>query len=149
MTTSRLPRPRCRAYFAAVKPMGKALVLELMRFENELVDPAEIKFPSADSAKVRPQERAMAVQLIENLADVFDPSKYRDEYQDKLKAISKAKAKGKTLAVDDVDERENTNVIDLVSRLQERLAATAKRGGKKTAAKKTAAKKTTRRRKTA
>lgn len=140
---------RQKQHLAAVKPMGKALVLELMRFENELVDPSEIKFPSADSAKVRPQERAMAVQLIEQLAGQFDPSKYQDEYQDRLKAIIKAKAKGKKLPVDDIEARENTKVIDLVARLQESLAASAKRGGKKAAAKKPAVKKSTRPRKSA
>jgi DNA end-binding protein Ku len=120
-------------------------VLELMRFEAELVDPGEMKFPDSESVKVRPQERAMAVQLIENLAEPFDPSKYRDEYQDKLHAIIKAKAKGKKLAMVDAREPEQTKVVDLVSRLQESLAASSggKRGAKAKRAHKTA--KTTRR----
>ena len=142
---------RQKQHLAAVKPMGDALVLELMRFETELVDPDEIKFPKTDEAKVRPQERAMAVQLIENLAEDFDPSKYKDEYQDKLKAIIKAKAKGKKLDIPDAEEPENTRVIDLVSRLEESLAASmgGKRGGAKGAAKKSAAKKAPRKSKTA
>src|ERR1700712_4121272 len=86
---------RQKQHLAAVKPMGDALVLEMMRFDEELVDPGELNFPTATEAKVRPQERDMAMQLIENLAEEFDPSKYKDEYQDKLKAIIKAKAKGK------------------------------------------------------
>jgi DNA end-binding protein Ku len=141
---------RQKQHLAAVKPMGDALVLELMRFETELVDPEEIKFPSTDDAKVRPQERAMAVQLIENLAEEFDPSKYRDEYQDELKAIIMAKAKGKKLDLPDAVEPENTRVIDLVSRLEESLAASmeAKRGGAKSA-RKAGAKKAPRKRKTA
>jgi DNA end-binding protein Ku len=140
---------RQKQHLAAVKPISDALVLELMRFENELVQPDELKFPSASAAKVRPQEREMAKQLIENLAEPFDPSKYRDVYQDKLKAIIKAKAKGKKLPVADIEERENTKVIDLVSRLEESLAASAKRGGRKTAEKRVSAKRTTRRRKSA
>jgi DNA end-binding protein Ku len=132
---------RQKQHLAAVKPLGKAIVLELMRFENELVDPDELKLPSAADAKVRPQESAMAVQLIENLADEFEPSKYKDEYQAKLKAIIKAKAKGKPLPADDFEEPENTKVLDLVSRLQQSLDASAKRGGKKTTAKKSASKK--------
>ncbi|MEP6729272.1 MAG: Ku protein [bacterium] len=144
---------RQKQHLAAVKAVGQALVLELMRFENELVDPSELKFPTAAGAKVRPQEREMAVQLIENLADDFDPSKYKDEYQNKLKAIIKAKAKGKAIPVADVEEPESTKVLDLVSRLEASLAASSKRGGAKTAkkktAKKSAAKKTTRRRKSA
>lgn len=71
----------------------------------------------------------MAVQLIENLAEPFDPSKYHDEYEDKLHEIIKAKAKGKKLAIADAREPEQTKVVDLVSRLQESLEASA--GGKR------------------
>jgi DNA end-binding protein Ku len=120
---------RNKQHLAAVKPMGEALVLELMRFEAELVDPEEMRFPDSENLKVRPQERAMAVQLIENLAEPFDPSKYRDEYEDKLHEIIKAKAKGKKLAIADAREPEQTKVVDLVSRLQESLEASA--GGKR------------------
>ncbi len=134
---------RQKQHLAAVKPLGDAIVLELMRFENELVDPDELELPSAADAKVRPQEQAMAVQLIENLADEFDPSKYRDEYQVKLKAIIKAKAKGKPRLVEDVEEPENTKVLDLVSRLQQSLDASTKRGGKSSATRKSATKKRT------
>jgi non-homologous end joining protein Ku len=104
-----------------------------------------MKFPTAEEAKVRPQERQMAVQLIENLAQEFDPSKYHDEYHDRLKEIIKAKAKGKKIEIPETVEREHTKVVDLVSRLQESLAAAtgAKKGAKKTA------RKTTRKRKTA
>jgi DNA end-binding protein Ku len=145
---------RQKQHLAAVKPVGDALVLELMRFEHELVDADELKFPSARGAKVRPQERAMAVQLIENLAGEFDPSKYKDVYQNKLKAIIKAKAKGKALpAAEEDEEPEDAKVLDLVSRLQASLAANSKPGAKKSAkkgaTKKSGAKKATRRRKTA
>lgn len=147
---------RQKQHLAAVKPIGNALVLELMRFEAELVDPGELKFPRTSDVKVRPQEREMAVQLIENLSDEFDPSKYRDEYQDKLKAIIKAKAKGKTVDVEEFEEPENTKVLDLVSRLEASLAAskggarkTAKRAARKSTAKKPAARKSARKRKSA
>lgn len=131
---------RQKQHLAAVKPMGDALVLELMRFEAELVNPVEMSFPVTDQVKVRPQERAMAVQLIENLAEPFDPSKYKDEYQDKLRAIIRAKAKGKKLTVPDAVEPEQTDVVDLVSRLEESLAASAKRGARKSARPKSVAK---------
>jgi non-homologous end joining protein Ku len=80
------------------------------------------------SVSVRPQERRMAIQLIENLSVDFDPSKYRDEYTEQLRTIIRAKAKGKKL--------EMPHVVELVSRLQASLAAS---GAKKhPAAKKTA-----------
>ena len=125
---------RQKEHLVAVRPIGDALVLELMRFENELVPPEELSFPSAEQQKVRPQEIAMAEQLIGNLAESFDPSKYHDEYEEKLKALLKAKLKGKKIPDDDGDDArpERTNVIDLVARLQESLAASGakKRGGK-------------------
>jgi non-homologous end joining protein Ku len=88
------------------------------------------------SVSVRPQERRMAIQLIENLSVDFDPSKYRDEYTEQLRTIIRAKAKGKKLEMPHVVEPASTHVVDLVSRLQASLAAS---GAKKhPAAKKTA-----------
>jgi DNA end-binding protein Ku len=133
---------RQKEHLVAVRPIGDALVLELMRFENELVPPTELNFPDSEQQKVRPQELAMAEQLIGNLAEAFDPSKYHDEYEEKLKLLLKAKLKGKKLPDDDDSGRpERTNVIDLVARLQESLAASGarKRGGRTTTT--TAAKK--------
>src|SRR4029079_13873879 len=109
---------RNKQHLAAGKPLGDALVLELMRFQAELVAPEEMRFLDSDSVKVRPQEREMAVQLIETLAEPFDPAKYRDEYEDKLHEIIKAKAKGKKLAVADAREPEQKKVVDLVNRLK-------------------------------
>jgi DNA end-binding protein Ku len=125
---------RQKQHLAAVKAVGDALVLELMRFESELVDPAELSFPDSEKVHVRPQERQMAVQLIENLSQPFEPSKYKDEYTDRLREIIKAKAKGKKIVVASTTARESTDVVDLVSRLQESLAASA--GGRKNGAKK-------------
>ncbi|MDB4899464.1 MAG: repair protein [Gemmatimonadetes bacterium] len=133
---------RQKEHLVAVRPVGDALVLELMRFGEELVAPEKINFPDAEQQKVRPQELAMAEQLIGNLADAFDPSKYHDEYEEKLKALLKAKLKGKKLPDDDEgsEKPEKTKVIDLVARLQESLASTAakKSGAKKAPAKKRA-----------
>jgi DNA end-binding protein Ku len=138
---------RQKEHLVAVRPVGDALVLELMRFENELVEPEELRFPDTGQQNVRPQELEMAEQLIGNLAEPFDPSKYHDEYEEKLKALLKAKLKGKKLPDDESDEKpEKTKVIDLVARLQESLASTA---AKKRAPREPAAKKKTTRAKSA
>jgi DNA end-binding protein Ku len=130
---------RQKEHLVAVRPIGDALVLEIMRFEEELVAPEDLRFPDAEEYKVRPQEIAMAEQLIGNLAEPFDPAKYHDEYEEKLKALLRAKLKGKKIPDDDeVEKPEQTKVIDLVARLQESLASTAakKRGAKRPASKK-------------
>ncbi len=118
---------RGKQYLAGVKPVGRALVLELMRFEAELVGDSEFSFPVTADEKVRPQEMAMAEQLIGNLAEPFDPSKYVDDYQEALQSIIKAKAKGQKVSLPEPEDREGTNVVDLMARLEESLAK-SKRG---------------------
>src|SRR5205807_9653731 len=66
-------------HLAAVKVVGDALVLEIMRFANELVDANEFNFPSREG--VRPQELQMAEQLVENLAEPFRSEEHTSELQ--------------------------------------------------------------------
>lgn len=132
-------------HLVTVRTVGDAMMLDLMRFADELVDESKFTFPG--DAGVRPKELQMAEQLVENLAEPFDPSKYHDEYRDNLRAIIRAKMKGKEITYDEPATPEATPVIDLVARLQASLEQ-----GKRTAsksAKKTARKKTTRARKSA
>ena len=84
----------------------------------------------------------MAEQLVQNLTDAFDPTKYTDDYRENLLKIIKAKMKGKKIEVAEPEERESTQVVDLMARLQESLemgkrrAAGGRSGGQKKAAKK-------------
>lgn len=112
-----------RQYLAALKPMGDALVLDLMRYESEVVDEREFKFPEG---KVSRQELKMAEQFIKSYTGEFDPGKYRDEYQEKLKELIEAKMKGKKVHMEEAAEPEATPVLDLMARLKDSLEA----GGK-------------------
>ena len=107
-------------HLAGVKTVGDAIVLEIMRFAGELVDVNDFSFPSADA--VRPQELQMAEQLVQNLSQPFDPSKYIDDHRANLMKIIRAKLKGKKIEVSEPEERETTQVVDLMARLQESLA---------------------------
>jgi DNA end-binding protein Ku len=135
-------------HLVSIRTDGDALTLEIMRFADELVDESTFTFPSADT--VRPQELKMAEQLVENLAEPFDPSKYHDEYRTNLKKIINAKLKGKKIDYEEPEEPEATPVIDLMSRLQASLDRGKKSrtaaGGRKRARKRET---TTRRRKSA
>src|SRR4051812_34569005 len=106
-------------HLAGVKALDDAIVLEIMRFGEELVNSNEFNFPTAEN--VRPQEMQMATQLVENLSSAFDPSKYTDDYHDNLMKIIKAKMKGKKLDVAEPEARESTQVVDLIARLKESL----------------------------
>ncbi|MEP6691460.1 MAG: Ku protein [Gemmatimonadaceae bacterium] len=136
---------RQKQHIAGVKVIGEAMVLEIMRFQNELVDASEFNFPSA--AGVRPQELQMAQQLIGNLAEPFDPSKYTDEYRANLMKIIRARMKGKKPKLEEPDqEPADAKVLDLMERLRQSLdqgkkTGSARGAGKTAATDKGAAKK--------
>ena len=115
-------------HLAGVKVVGDALVLEIMRFANELVDASEYNFPGREA--IRPQELQMAEQLVGNLAEPFDPSRYTDEYRANLMRIIKAKMKGKKASLEEpTTEARDSGVLDLMSRLRASLAeGTGKKG---------------------
>lgn len=123
-------------HLAGVKAVGDALVLEIMRFADELVNESEYSFPS--DTGVRPQELKMAEQLVQNLSEPFDPSKYTDDYHDNLMEIISAKMKGKKIEVTEPEEPESTHVVDLMARLQESLEMGKRAAGAGAKAKKAA-----------
>jgi DNA end-binding protein Ku len=137
---------RTREYLAAVMPQGDALVLMMMRYPQELVDPSEYKLPQGKAAdyRVTARELAMATQLVESMATRWQPDDYHDEFRARLSEIirKRIKQKGKTTTVlDEGDEpREDaaTNVVDFVALLQKSLG---NKGGKAAATGKAAAKK--------
>ena len=119
-------------HLVGIKVIENALVMEIMRYADELVDTSTFSFPAADS--VRPAELQMAEQLVNALADSFAPEKYSDEYRENLMKIINAKMKGKKIKVEEPEEKEPTNVIDLMTRLQESLAQGKKKKTKSSAA---------------
>lgn len=107
-------------HLIGIKVVEDALVMNIMRFADELVDTSSFTFPTAEN--VRPAELQMAEQLVNTLADAFAPEKYSNVYRDNLMRIINDKMKGKKITVEEPAEPEPTNVIDLMARLQESLA---------------------------
>ncbi len=120
---------RTREYLSAVMPLGDALVLVMMRYPQELVDPEEYKLPAGKSAdyRVTPKELAMATQLVDSMATQWNPGDYHDEFRARLSDIinKRIKQKGRTATVAEEPEgmREDatTNVVDFVALLQKSL----------------------------
>jgi DNA end-binding protein Ku len=104
--------------------VGDALVLELMRYERELVDVRELRIPEVKD--LRPQELKMAEQLVENLSEPFEPGKFRDVYSESLMEVIQAKLKGQKPSLAEADEPDTSGVIDLMARLQESIKESAK-----------------------
>ena len=125
---------RTREYLSAVMPVGDALVLVLMRYPQELVDPADYALPTgkASGYRITDREKQMARQLIESMSAEWAPGEYRDEFRERLSEIirKRIKAKGATTKVVEASEPRDdvtTNVVDFMALLEKSLKA---KGGK-------------------
>ena len=112
---------RTRQHLAAVKSNGRLLVLEIMRFGNELVDPAGIRLPDAKEPGKR--ELAMARALVDQLSEKWDPKRYTDDYRSALMKLidAKVKAGGKELPTTARPAKRATSEVDLAEVLRRSL----------------------------
>lgn len=88
---------RNKEALAIIKPYGKALVLNRLRFDQEVRDMNDLNLPETE--KVKPKEKEMARQLIDQLSEKFDISAFKDTYTEKLLQIIKKKASGRKVKV--------------------------------------------------
>lgn len=130
---------RTRANLAAIYPEGEALVLNLIRFSQELRDMADLRLPK--DVTTSKKEMDLAVKLISDMSEAWKPEDYQDEYRDALMKRIRAKAKGKGIEEEVIEEIEPTeNVVDIMDLLQKSVSSKAK--AKPKAKPKTAKKKT-------
>jgi DNA end-binding protein Ku len=85
---------RNRESLVVIKPHRNILLLNKIRFQEEIRDPDDIKVPRTAS---KPAEMKMATQLINQLTHEFNIGRYKDSYSAKLMKLIKAKAKGKEM----------------------------------------------------
>jgi DNA end-binding protein Ku len=130
---------RSKEYLTAIRPAGGILTLETMLFADELVPTDQLDELPEDDVKATEREVQMAMQLIESLTTDFDPSKYRDEYRERVLELIERKAGGEEIAIQ-VAPEEPAKVPDLMAALEASLVAAKKPAAKKPAAKKRAAK---------
>lgn len=108
-----------REYLAAVKPDGLFLILELMHFAHEVLEPGTLK--SAAERDVAPGELDMAKRLIEAMTAEWEPTKYKDQYQTAVMEMIEEKAQKRPPSEKPAAPRVQSNVVDLVAVLQESL----------------------------
>ncbi|KRG71613.1 Ku protein [Pseudoxanthomonas dokdonensis] len=141
---------RTREYLCAVMPLDDALLMMLLRYPQELVDPQDYKLPTgtASSYRISPKELEMAEQLVNSMAGKWQPEEYHDEFRERLQALiqKRIKTKGATATVEDDDadsgEEVATNVVDFMSLLEKSLASNKRTPAKKSATKKAAGRST-------
>ena len=116
---------REREHLAAVKPHGRALMLDIMHFPDEITPPNQLELP-AEKADIKEKELKLAEQLIESMTDKFDPKKYKDTYREELEQVIEKKLKGKPIRTRAAKRKATTNVVDITALLQKSLRASSK-----------------------
>jgi DNA end-binding protein Ku len=140
---------RGREYVVSLKPCGRGLVLETLRYADE-VNKAQSYFREIPDQKPDEDLLDLATTLIEKKTAKFDASEFHDRYVDALKALIERKRKSKTGKVSIEEEEKaparSSNVVDLMAALKKSLdkpdaaaAAETKAPAKKPAARKPAA----------
>jgi len=83
---------RSKETLAVLKGSDKVIILNRIRFEEEIRDAKDLKLPA--KSVVKPNELKMAISLIDQLTGKFDISEYKDTYSGELMKLIKAKARG-------------------------------------------------------
>ena len=125
----------------ALEVRGKGLVAYSLRPHDEVRDTADY-FDAIPTVKADKDMVEIATRIIGQKEAAFDPSGFKDRYDEALKEMIKAKQKGGKGLVE-APEPDDTNVIDLMEALRASLkgSATGKAPAKKAPAKKAPAKK--------
>jgi DNA end-binding protein Ku len=111
---------RTKEYLVLIRERGGRLSLTTLRFHDEVRPLKGIPTPGKN-AKPAKQELDQAVALIEALACDWDPSRYKDEYEKRLKRAIKQKQKGQTVKTPERED-EPSPVDDLMAALEKTLA---------------------------
>lgn len=85
---------RSKESLGLIKTLGKTLILQKIRFEEEVRKAEDLNVPENES---KAPELKMAIALIDQLSAPFDLSKYKDTYTEHLMKLINAKAKGKKI----------------------------------------------------
>jgi DNA end-binding protein Ku len=122
---------REKQYLAAIRPYGKGLAMSTMLFADEVVPQSDIEDMPTRRATVAAREKKMAAQIVDALARDWDPKRYHDDYQAQVRALVKAKAKGKVIEAPQPEE--SAKVLDLTEALRASLESGGRRPARKPA----------------
>ena len=115
---------RGQEYVVSLKPCGRGMVLETLRYSDE-VNKAASYFREIGDAKSDPDLLDLAATLIAKKAGTFDPAEFHNRYVDALRTLIEEKRKSKgELVIQDPDDGEaakGSNVIDLMAALKRSL----------------------------
>lgn len=129
---------RGREYVVSLKPCGRGILLETLRYADEVVK-AQGYFRDIADSKPDADLLDLAETLIDKKAAKFDPSKFHDRYVDALRDLIEKKRKGKKIQAEEEElPKRGSNVVDLMAALKKSIE---KPGAKPATAKKAPARK--------
>lgn len=108
-----------REHIVVIRPRENGMTLHTMFYTNEIRAVAEYG-QRTSAAEPKEAEKKLATQLIESLAATFEPEKYKDQYQESMKAMIAAKQEGQEVAA--VPHAKLAPVIDLMDALKKSIA---------------------------
>jgi len=108
-----------REHVAVIKPVGRALVLNQMRYPSDLREPGELRFPT--DKDLSEKEIDMAIKLIKQETKPFITEDLRDTYTEELEEIIKDKTKGKKPKAAPKHEHAEASTKDLMAALKASL----------------------------
>lgn len=127
---------RTKQYLAVVIAIDNALVLNLLRFKQELKSEDDFDLPrgTLKSYRVNDSELNMAIELVNNMTKPWKPEKYHDEYRETLMKWIDQKTKGKKAGSKTAEKPQlkSDEVIDFMSLLKKSLHKKATKGQAKT-----------------
>jgi DNA end-binding protein Ku len=126
-----------REWLVAVAPLENGLVMELLRYADELREPTEY-FDEVPSAKPQKDMVELAVQLMQKKSGPFDPKKFENHYGIALKELVQEKMKGHTLVAHEAERPAGGKVINLMEALKRSIEGSAPAKGKSRSGKKRA-----------
>ncbi len=122
---------RTKEYLVAIRPRDDVLTMETMLFSDEVISPDKLdERPGDGKARTSQKELQMAQQLIDSLAEDFEPESYRDEYRERVVEMIERKAEGEEIVVEAPSE-EPKEVPDLMAALEQSIAGAKGQGGGK------------------
>ena len=120
---------RSKEQLVAIRPREGILAMETMLFGDEVVSPDDFdELPDTGKLKASKREVDMAAELIDSLSTDFDPSKYRDEYRERVLDLIERKAEGEEIAIQPAEEAP-AEVPDLMAALEASIADAKRQGG--------------------
>ena len=127
---------RSRQYVAALMPVAEVMVLNTLRYQEEIQPHPDVAAASAKKAAASGRELSMALKLVEEMSEKWKPDAFADTYKhDLMKRIEQKVKSGQTHALtqpeqDATEQRApGGKVVDLMSLLERSLAQTGGRGG--------------------